>query len=124
MRADRWRKISLLTELITIIFHLLSADPGCRHSEVPQLYSRSGPSGCAVPAGAGAASPDRGAGGGWTAQTQTVSRDGRKRKGDGGGGVSDPRSRSGAEQPQGLPTDGTRTDLIAALAPSRCCPVA
>lgn len=38
MRVDRWRKISLLTKLITIIFHLLSAGLGCWHVEVPQLY--------------------------------------------------------------------------------------
>lgn len=57
-------------------------------------------------------------GGGCTAQTQTTAPDRRKRKGDGGVQIRGP------EQPQGLPTDSTGTDLIAALAPSPCycCP--
>lgn len=41
-------------------------------------------------------------------------------RGKGMAGGSNPRSRSGTEQPQGLPMDMIHMDLIAALAPSLC----
>lgn len=119
---DRWRKISLLIKLITVIFHLLSADPG--------LLAFGGVT--ALPM----EQPIWLHGAHWYSsilpQADIQEEDEQHKpkpfhvmegKGRRWGG-SDPGIHLDAEQPQGLPTDRTHTNLVAALAPSFCYSVA